>query len=110
MYWAVLNQIRMGCFLRTNVSTVNAVTPLTNIGHGCSKSMMDVINGTNATELFMFAKDILKKEVSQRTASAVNATNAFQETRESTPGITQGRLSRNQPAAAVTAATQAWIR
>jgi len=110
MYWAVLNQMRIGCFLRTNVSTVKAVAPLTSIGHGCSKSIIDVINGTNATELFMFANDIRKKDVSHKTASAVKATNAFQETRESPPGMTQVRLSRNHPAAAVTAATQAWIR
>ena len=78
MYWAVLNQMRMGGFLRTNVSTVNAVTPLISIGHGCSNSMMDVINGTNATELLIFANEMRRKEVSQRTASAAKATNAFQ--------------------------------
>src|SRR5512143_1263449 len=105
MYWAVLNQIRIEGFLRTNVSTENAVTPLTSIGHGCSNSIIDVINGMNATELLMFANEIRRNEVSQRMASAANATSAFQVAWEPVPGRIQVFATRKQPAATVTAAT-----
>src|SRR5256885_11252342 len=79
MYCAVLNQIRIVGFRRTNASTMKAVTPLTNIGQGWPRTATEAKNGMNPTEVFTLANGIRKKNESLTIPSSAKAARAFQD-------------------------------
>jgi hypothetical protein len=66
--------------------------------------MAEARNGTNATELLMFANDILRNDVSQAIAKIAKAMNPFQNFESEADGMDQG--SANNPANAAIAARQ----
>jgi hypothetical protein len=101
MYCAVLKTTRIAGLRRTNVSTTAAVVPEIITGHGWGKSMAEARNGTNATELLMFANDILRNDVSQAIAKIAKAMKPFQNFESEVDGKDQG--SANNPANAAIA-------
>src|SRR5690349_9126794 len=106
MYCAVLNQMRIVGFRRTNASTTKAVTPLANIGQGWPRIATEAKNGMNPTEVFTFANGIRKKNESLTIPSSANAARAFQKGEgNGAEGCHSGRSSK-QADANVTAPTQ----
>src|SRR6266516_109280 len=81
IYWAMLNHTRTRVLRRTNVSTMNVVSPLISIGQGCSKSITEASNGIKATEAFTSPEPgrvILRKDESQTIPKTANAASPFQ--------------------------------
>src|SRR5256885_9772230 len=98
MYCAVLNQIRIVGFRRTNASTMKAVTPLTNIGQGWPRTATEAKNGMNPTEVFTLANGIRKKNESLTIPSSAKAARAFQKRPGNGPeGCHSGRSRSEEP-------------
>src|SRR5262245_30162431 len=105
MYCAVLYQTRIVGLRRTKASTVKAVIPLANIGHGWSRTATDARKGMNPTDVLTRAKGILKKNESLIMLKRVKAANAFQKREGNGPGSCQVTDNKTAADAAVTAPT-----